>query len=52
MCPELDEIKTSALHDVAKFANALKDSGADYPEYVVDYKKGRERALKNFKALD
>lgn len=51
MCPELKDIPKNALHDVSKFSKALSEVRTDYPSYIVDYKKGRERALKAFKAL-
>jgi deoxyribodipyrimidine photo-lyase len=48
MCPELADVPAKAIHDVDKFTKALKDSNA---EYIVDYKKSRQRALAAFKAL-
>lgn len=52
MCPELEPIPASKLHDVKKFAEAAKEHQVDYPDYIVDYKQGRERALAAFKGLD
>ncbi len=51
MCPELTEVSPKAIHDLNKLAKALKETGADYPAYIVDYKESRERALAAFKAL-
>ncbi len=51
MCPELADVPAKAIHDLNKFAKALKETGADYPAYIVDYKESRERALAAFKAL-
>lgn len=52
MCPELEAIPSSKLHDVKKFAEAAKEHQVDYPKYIVNYKEGRERALAAFKGLD
>ncbi len=51
MCPELQPIPAKALHDPAKLSEAISSRGIDYPEYIVDYKAGRERALQAFKSL-
>ena len=51
MCPELADVPAKAIHDVAKLPKALKETGADYTTYIVDYKESRERALSAFKAL-
>ena len=51
MCPELAEVSPKAIHDLNKLAKALQETGVDYPEYIVDYKESRERALAAFKAL-
>ena len=51
LCPELEAIPKSALHDPAKLSAALQQSGIAYPKFIVDYKGGRERALKAFKNL-
>jgi deoxyribodipyrimidine photo-lyase len=51
MCPELGDVPKSALHDPAKLATSIKERGLDYPAFVVEYKHGRERALKAFKSL-
>lgn len=51
MCPELKDIPAKLLHDEKKLAKALADSNADYPDYIVDYKAGRERALDAFKSV-
>ena len=48
-CPELSSIASSALHDPKKLTKEINDKGASYPEFVVDYKAGRERALAAFK---
>lgn len=51
MCPELAEIPSSALHDPKNLTVAIENQNASYPEFIVDYKKGRERALAAFKSL-
>ncbi len=51
MCPELTDVPKSALHDEKKLAAAIKERGIDYPDFVVDYKQGRERALQAFKSI-
>ena len=51
MCPELEPVPASALHDPAKLTKAVKDLKIDYPGFVVDYKAGRDRALSAFKSL-
>ncbi len=50
-CPELGDLPKSTLHDEKKLAAAIKERGIDYPDFVVDYKPGRERALKAFKSI-
>ena len=50
-CPELKSVPATALHDVKKLAAAIEQLGVEYPDYVVDYKAGRERALAAFKSL-
>ncbi len=52
MCPELSDVPSSALHDPQKLSGAINKLGLDYPDFVVDYKAGRERALQAFKSLD
>ncbi len=52
MCPELDEVPPAALHDPKKLSQAIQKLKLDYPNYVVDYQAGRERALKAFKSLN
>ena len=52
MCPELKKIPPASLHDPAKLSAAIQQLGLDYPEFIVDYKAGRERALSSFKALN
>lgn len=52
MCPELAAIAPAKLHDPAKLAAAIEEQGIDYPDFVVDYKAGRERALSSFKQLN
>ena len=51
LCPELEPIASSALHDPNKLAAAIERQDANYPQFVVDYKHGRERALAAFKSL-
>lgn len=51
MCPELQSVPATALHDPAKLTTEIKKRGIDYPDYIVDYKHSRERALAAFKAL-
>lgn len=51
LCPELDAIPKAALHNPKKLSMAIEEQGIDYPEFVVDYKAGRERALKAFKEI-
>ena len=50
MCPELQGVSNSALHDVKKLSDSIREMKLDYPGLVVDYKKGRDRALKAFKS--
>ena len=52
MCPELEPIPATQLHDPKKLTAAIEEHGVDYPSMVVDYKEGRERALAAFKSLD
>ena len=52
MCPELESVPPSKLHDPTKLSQFILANQLDYPQFVVDYKTGRERALKNFKALN
>ena len=40
-----------ALHDATKLRREIERRDIDYPDFVVDYKEGRERALAAFKAL-
>ncbi len=51
MCPELSDIPKSALHDPKKLSASVKELSLDYHDFVVEYKEGRERALKAFKSL-
>ena len=51
MCPELEPVPASALHDPKKLTAAIEKNEIEYPGFVVDYKSGRERALKAFKSL-
>ncbi len=51
LCPELGSVPKSALHDPKKLTASIKELGIDYPDYVVDYQTGRERALAAFKSL-
>jgi deoxyribodipyrimidine photo-lyase len=50
MCPELDAVPAAALHDPKKLTVQIEKLAIDYPDYIVDYKFGRERALAAFKA--
>ncbi len=52
MCPELEPIPATQLHDPKKLTEAIEKHEADYPAMIVDYKAGRERALAAFKSLD
>ena len=49
MCPELDAVKPKSLHDLKKLRESIDDQGLPYPQYVVDYSEGRQRALDEFK---
>jgi deoxyribodipyrimidine photo-lyase len=49
-CPELSDVPTAALHDAKKLSAAARS--LDYPEFVVDHKQARERALNAFKSLN
>ena len=51
MCPELADVPVSSLHDPKKLSASIKELQLEYPKFVVDYKLGRERALKAFKSL-
>ena len=51
ICPELSDVLKSALHDPKKLTASVKELSLDYPDFVVDHKEGRERALESFKAL-
>lgn len=51
LCPELEPVPSSALHDPKKLSAAIEKLNVDYPSLVVDYKEGRERALAAFKSL-
>ncbi len=50
-CPELKNVSAKLLHDAAKLTKAIADTNSSYPDYVVDHKFARERALKAFKSL-
>ena len=52
VCPELEPINPRSLHDPAKLSAAILEKNVDYPDPVVEYKSGRERALSSFKALN
>jgi len=52
MCPELEPLDPAILHDPAKLTAAIAKQKISYPELIVDYKAGRERALHNFKNLN
>ena len=49
MCPELEPVPAKSLHDPDKLSKAINQLGVDYPEYVVNYKHSRQRALAAFK---
>lgn len=51
MCPELEAVPGTALHDPGKLSASIQELNLDYPDFVVEYKHGRERALKAFKSL-
>lgn len=51
MCPELEPVPAKALHDLKKLSAAIKEHEVDYPDYIVDYSEGRQRALAAFKGL-
>lgn len=51
MCPELKQVPAKSLHDPVKLSQSISTLGIDYPNFIVDYKAGRERALSAFKAL-
>ncbi len=51
MCPELNDVPKAALHDPGKLTAAIQDQELEYPDFVVDYRQGRERALQAFKSL-
>ena len=51
MCPELKQVPAKSLHDPVKLSQSISTLGIDYPNFIVDYKAGRERALRAFKAL-
>ena len=51
MCPELEPVPAKALHDLKKLSAAIKTYQLDYPDYIVDYSAGRQRALAAFKGL-
>ena len=50
-CPELEAVPSKSLHDEKKLAAAVQALARDYPEFVVNYKASRERALAAFKPL-
>ena len=52
MCPELEPVPAKSLHDPAKLSKAIKELNIDYPDFVVEYKFSRERALAAFKSLN
>lgn len=49
LCPELESIPSPALHDEKKLAIARADLAASYPDYIVNYRESRARALAAFK---
>lgn len=51
MCPELEDVPSKSIHDLNKLSKAIKETGSEYPTYIVDYKESRDRALAAFKAL-
>jgi deoxyribodipyrimidine photo-lyase len=50
-CPELTDVPAKPLHEATKLTNSVKEFNVDYPGFIVEYKKCRERALKVFKAI-
>lgn len=52
LCPELEEVPASSLHDPVKLAAAIDELRVEYPAMIVEHKPARERALAAFKALD
>ena len=52
LCPELEPIPKSALHDPTKLAIAIDELKIDYPSFIVDHKAARERALNAFKEIN
>jgi len=51
MCPELEPIPANKLHDPIKLTKAIEEHNVSYPEFIVNYKMSRERALSSFKSL-
>ena len=49
LCPELEAVPSPALHDEKKLSAAREKHAPEYPDYVVNYKQSRERALAAFK---
>ncbi len=49
MCPELESVPAKSLHDPKKLSNAIEELGIEYPDFVVEYSAGRQRALDAFK---
>lgn len=49
LCPELESVPSPALHDEKKLSAAREQHAPDYPDYIVNYKASRERALAAFK---
>jgi deoxyribodipyrimidine photo-lyase len=50
-CPELADIPASSLHNEKKLRKAVEEHQIDYPDFLVEHKTGRERALKEFKRV-
>ncbi len=50
-CPELGEVPSAALHDAKKLSIAIADRNLPYPEFLVDHKFARDRALGEFKSI-
>ena len=51
MCPELCDVPTPALHDPIKLSASIEELSLDYPDFVVDHREARDRALQAFKAI-
>ena len=43
--------QTGWMHNLTKLRTSIEELGISYPDFVVEYQPGRERALKAFKSL-